>query len=62
MTLVALLLRPPRTPTGRPPIAAVDGRGAGGKTTLAERIRAALPRTQVVHTDDIAWEHSSSPT
>jgi hypothetical protein len=57
-SLIALLLRRPRTATSRPPIAAVDGRGAGGKTTLAGRIRAALPGTQVVHTDDIAWAHS----
>jgi hypothetical protein len=45
-------------PVGRPRIVAVDGRGAGGKTTLAERIRATAPGTQVVHTDDIAWAHS----
>ncbi|GAA5116279.1 uridine kinase family protein [Pseudonocardia adelaidensis] len=57
-SLTALLLEPPRTTKARPPIAAVDGRGASGKTTLAGRIRAALPGTQVVHTDDIAWEHS----
>jgi hypothetical protein len=52
----ATLATPP--PVGRPRIVAVDGRGAGGKTTLAERIRAAVAGTQVVHTDDIAWAHS----
>jgi hypothetical protein len=51
-SLIALLLQ------GRPPIVAVDGRGASGKTTLAERLRAAVPGAQVVHTDDIAWAHS----
>jgi hypothetical protein len=45
-------------PPGRPLIVAVDGRGAGGKTTLAERLRALTPGAQVVHTDDIAWWHS----
>jgi hypothetical protein len=36
----------------------VDGRGGSDKTTLAERLRLAVPGTQVVHTDDIAWWHS----
>lgn len=56
--LVALVTdgRPP--PVGRPWILSVDGRGAGGKTTLAERLRAVTPGADVVHTDDIAWWHS----
>src|SRR5438309_10605711 len=32
----------------------VDGKGASGKTTLAERIAAALPQAVVVHIDDFA--------
>jgi hypothetical protein len=42
----------------RPRIIAVDGRGGSGKSTLADRLRDAIPRAQVVHTDDIAWWHS----
>ena len=44
--------------SGRPRIVAVDGRSAGGKSTLANRLCEALPRTAMVHTDDIAWGHS----
>jgi hypothetical protein len=44
--------------SGRPVILAVDGRSNAGKTTLAERIFEAVPGSAVVHTDDIAWEHS----
>jgi hypothetical protein len=43
------------SPAGRPAIVAVDGRGASGKSTLAGRLRAAVPAAAVVHTDDIAW-------
>ena len=43
---------------GRPAVVAVDGRGASGKSTLAARLQAAVPRSAVVHTDDIAWHHS----
>ena len=42
-------------PSGRPPVAAVDGRGSGGKTTFAGRLARAWPGAVVVHTDDIAW-------
>src|SRR3954470_23860779 len=45
-------------PPGRPPIVAVDGRSAGGKTSLARRLAAEVPGAAVVHTDDIAWWHS----
>ena len=41
-----------------PVVLAVDGRSSGGKTTLAARICHAVPRSVVVHTDDIAWQHS----
>ena len=35
----------------------VDGRSGAGKTTVATRL-AALLGADVVHTDDVAWEHS----
>ena len=49
---------PSRVVSGRPVILAVDGRSNGGKTTLAARIGEVVPGSSVVHTDDIAWEHS----
>jgi hypothetical protein len=39
-------------------IVAVDGRSAGGKTTCATRLAAAVPGATVVHTDDVAWYES----
>lgn len=45
-------------PAGRPAIVAVDGRSAGGKSTLAGRLAAEIPGTVIVHTDDIAWWHA----
>jgi hypothetical protein len=56
--LVDLLLQTVGPVAGRPPVIGVDGRGASGKSTLAERVRLAVPGAQVVHTDDIAWAHS----
>ena len=44
--------------TGRPRVIAIDGRGGAGKTTLAGRLRAVVPGSVVVHTDDIAWNHA----
>jgi ABC-type cobalamin/Fe3+-siderophores transport system ATPase subunit len=44
--------------TGRPLVVAIDGRGGAGKTTLVERLRAIVPASGVVHTDDIAWHHA----
>lgn len=44
--------------TGRPLVVAVDGRGGAGKSTLTGRLRALVPRSEVVHTDDIAWHHA----
>ena len=43
---------------GRPRIIAVDGRGGAGKSTLVAELQARLPRSAVVHTDDLAWHHS----
>ncbi|MET0694745.1 MAG: hypothetical protein ABWY56_12505 [Propionibacteriaceae bacterium] len=37
---------------------AVDGHSASGKTTVAGRLAAELPRAAVLHSDDIAWHHS----
>jgi hypothetical protein len=50
--------RPDRSGAGRPAVLAVDGRSNNGKTTLATRISELVPGSVVIHTDDIAWEHS----
>jgi uridine kinase len=39
-------------------VLAIDGHSASGKTTLANRVAAAIPGSVVLHTDDIAWHHS----
>lgn len=59
-TLVEAITRrgPGNATPGRPVVLAVDGRSNAGKTTLAARICRAVPGSAVVHTDDIAWEHS----
>ena len=44
--------------TGRPRVIAVDGRGGAGKTTLVGRLRAVVPNSAVVHTDDLAWNQA----
>lgn len=44
--------------SGRPAVLAVDGRSNSGKTTVALRIRDMVPGAVVVHTDELAWEHS----
>lgn len=49
---------PGKAVSGRPVVLAVDGRSNAGKTTLAARIWRTVPGSAVVHTDDIAWEHS----
>ena len=41
-------------------VLAVDGRSSSGMTTLAARLRDAVTGSSVVHTDDIAWQHSRS--
>lgn len=55
-TLVDRLGLPDRAAGNR--VIVVDGRSAGGKTTLAGRLQAALPGAAIVHTDDVAWNHS----
>jgi hypothetical protein len=47
-----------RRPHHRPFALAIDGRSSNGKSSLAERIVALVPRAAVVHTDDVAWRHS----
>lgn len=42
----------------RPAVVGVDGRSAGGKSTVATRLAAVLPGAVVVHTDDVAWYES----
>ena len=46
------------SPAGRPAVVAVDGRSGSGKTTVSERICAAVPASAVLCTDDVAWNHS----
>jgi energy-coupling factor transporter ATP-binding protein EcfA2 len=43
----------------RPRIVGVDGRTASGKTTFARRLAGMVASSAVVHTDDIAWWHST---
>ena len=38
-------------------VLAVDGRSASGKTSVSQRLAAAVDGACVVHTDDIAWHH-----
>ncbi|HTD76779.1 MAG TPA: hypothetical protein VK898_04010 [Chloroflexota bacterium] len=56
--LVSVLLGEAWPVGRRPRIVAVDGRSGSGKTTVADRLRIAVPGAEVVHTDDIAWWHS----
>jgi hypothetical protein len=49
---------PRRTVSGRPVVVAIDGRSNNGKTSLATRIAQAVPGSVVIHTDNVAWEHS----
>jgi hypothetical protein len=44
--------------SARPRVLAVDGRSNNGKSTLAARIGELVPGSIVIHTDDVAWEHS----
>jgi hypothetical protein len=59
-TVVSAVTRrgPDRSSSGRPAVLAVDGRSNNGKTTVAARIHEMIPGSVVIHTDDIAWEHS----
>jgi hypothetical protein len=50
--------KPGTAESRRPVIVAIDGRSNSGKTSLAARLAQAVPRSVVIHTDDIAWEHS----
>ena len=52
--LAEQLMASRRTPAG-PCLVAVDGRSAGGKSTLAGLLAASVPRSAVLHTDDLAW-------
>lgn len=56
--LVARILDSADVPEERPLIVAVDGRSGGGKSTLANLLAGAMPRSTVVHTDDVAWHES----
>jgi len=49
---------PDRSCSSRPAVLAVDGRSNNGKTTVAARIGETVPGAVVIHTDDIAFEHS----
>jgi hypothetical protein len=50
--------KPGRSSSARAAVLAIDGRSNSGKTTLADRIGEMVPGSVVIHTDDIAWEHS----
>ena len=56
--LVERLLADAAVPAGRPAVLAVDGRSASGKSTLGRLLQAVVPRSTLVSTDDIAWNHS----
>lgn len=56
--LVTLVFDAVGAPARGPAVVAVDGRSAAGKTTLAGRLAGAVPASAVVHTDDVAWNHS----
>lgn len=56
--VVAQLVRSLPVSGHGPAVLAVDGRSAGGKSSFAARLAAAVPGTAVVHTDDIAWWES----
>ncbi len=43
---------------GRPAVLAVDGRSGSGKSTITDRITAAIPGAVTVHSDDVAWWES----
>jgi hypothetical protein len=61
LTILIQALTQPRSGSGvagRPVIVAIDGRSNNGKTSLADRISHAVPGSVVIHTDNIAWEHS----
>ena len=47
-----------RSPGAGPLIVAIDGRSAGGKTTVARRLAAGHRNAALVSTDDVAWHHS----
>lgn len=53
--LVERLLDAATREPGRPTVLAIDGRGASGKSTLADLIELEVDRVSIVHTDDIAW-------
>jgi hypothetical protein len=57
--LAGMLLDAAGRGIGRPPIVAVDGRTASGKSTLARRLAREVAGSATVHTDDIAWWHSA---
>ncbi len=56
--LLAVVLEAAGPARERPRVVAVDGRSAGGKSTLAALLHEAVPASAVVHTDDVAWHHS----
>ena len=53
--LLDLVLECAGRPAGRPAIVAIDGRGASGKSTLADRLHRRVPCSAVIRTDDLAW-------
>lgn len=52
---IDFVLRAAHKPVRGPLVVAIDGRGASGKSTLADRVLGQVRRSAVVHTDDVAW-------
>jgi hypothetical protein len=58
LRLAELLRTRQSVDTGSRMVIAIDGMSASGKTTLCSRVAHHIPASAVVHTDDVAWNHS----
>ena len=53
-----LIIGSDEKPDDRPWIIALDGRSGSGKSTISNLLLQVVPKSAVVHTDDVAWHHS----